>query len=127
MTDFIDRVSTSMRSSQSLRLLTVGLLVLLLQIPIAMIGGQVFEREHRGAEAIAEVSSKWGGKQAIAGPVLVVPYTRRWTETNRDGTQSVRTETRYANFLPDTLATRGIVTTEIRKRGIFSVPVYKLE
>jgi inner membrane protein len=42
--DFMER----MRSSQTLRLITVGLLVLLLQIPIAMIGGQVYERQQRG-------------------------------------------------------------------------------
>lgn len=127
MTDFIDRVSTTMRSSQMLRLLTVGLLVLLLQIPITMIGGQVSQREMRGIEAIEEVSSKWGNEQVISGPALVVPFTYRWTEANRDGQQIVRTEPRFAYFLPDSLTARGTVNTEIRKRGIFSVPVYKLD
>jgi inner membrane protein len=127
MTEMIDRVSSKMRSSQTLRLLTVGLLVLLLQIPIAMIGGQVSQREQRGAEAIDEVSSKWGKQQSLRGPVVVVPYLHRWTETNREGTQVTRTEQRYAYFLPDRLTTHGTVKTEVRKRGIFSVPVYKLD
>lgn len=126
MTDLIERVSKRMRGSQMLRLLTVGLLVLLLQIPIAMIGGQVSQREMRGVEAIEEVSSKWGKKQVISGPALVVPFTHRWTEASREGLPIVRTEPRFAYFLPDSVALRGTVSTEIRQRGIFSVPVYKL-
>src|SRR5512134_1189312 len=127
MTDLIERVSTRMRSSQMLRLLTVGVLVLLLQIPIAMIGGQVSEREMRGIEAIEEVSSKWGNEQVISGPALVVPFTYRWTEASREGLPIARSEPRFAYFLPDSLAVRGTVNTEIRKRGIFSVPVYKVD
>jgi inner membrane protein len=127
MTEMIDRVSSKMRSSQTLRLLTVGLLVLLLQIPIAMIGGQVSQREQRGAEAIEEVSSKWGKQQSLRGPVVVVPYLHRWSEAGREGVPVTRAEQRYAYFLPDSLTTRGTVKTEVRKRGIFSVPVYKLD
>jgi inner membrane protein len=127
MSEVIDRVSSKMRSSQTLRLLTVGLLVLLLQIPIAMIGGQVSQREQRGAEAIDEVSAKWGKQQKLRGPVVVVPYLHRWSETSRDGVPLTRAEQRYAYFLPDKLTLRGTVKTEVRKRGIFSVPVYKLD
>jgi inner membrane protein len=127
MTDYIDRLTSSMRSSQTMRLLTVGLLVLLLQIPVAMIGGQVSERQNRGMEAIEEVSSKWGNRQFLSGPALVVPYTYRWVETNRDGQEVARTEPRFAVFLPDALEIRGTAETEIRKRGIYSVPVYRLD
>lgn len=116
-----------MRSSQILRLLTVGLFVLLLQIPIAMIGGQVNERQQRSQEAIEEVSSKWGKRQLIAGPVLVLPYTHRWIAKNRDGSESEEVEQRAAAFLPDTLEINAKAITEIRKRGIFSVPVYRLD
>ncbi|MDH4261210.1 MAG: cell envelope integrity protein CreD, partial [Gammaproteobacteria bacterium] len=127
MTELIERVSMRMRSSQTLRLLTVGVLVLLLQIPIAMIGGQVSEREARGIEAIEEVSSKWGNEQVISGPALVVPFLFRWTEANREGLPIARSESRFAYFLPDRLTVGGTVNTEIRKRGIFSVPVYKAD
>jgi inner membrane protein len=59
MSELAESVSSRLRRSQTLRLVTVGILVLLLQIPIAMIGGQVGERKQRGQEAIEEVSSKW--------------------------------------------------------------------
>ena len=42
------------------------------------------------------------------------------------GQQVVRTEIRNAVFLPKQLQIRGTLDTELRTRGIFSVPVYKL-
>ena len=52
MLDSIERLIYSIRSSQMLRLLTLGLLALLLQIPIAMIGGLVAERQARRQAAV---------------------------------------------------------------------------
>ena len=126
MQDSVEGLLSSVRSSQMLRLLSVGFLALLLQIPIAMIGGLVSERQERRQEAVAEVSSKWGNAQAITGPALVVPYTHRRTETSAGGQQITRTETRNAIFLPEQLRARGSIDSEIRSRGIFTVPVYKL-
>ena len=65
--DPIDRFTTSIRGSKTLRLLLVGVLVLVLQIPIAMIGGLVRERQTRRLEATGEVSSKWGKVQVVTG------------------------------------------------------------
>ncbi len=126
MTSPVDRIATSIRSSQTLRLLSVGFLVLLLQIPVAMISGLVRERQQRRDEAVAEVSSKWGNAQSFTGPALVVPYAHRTTEVAANGQQVVRTEIRNAVFLPKQLQIRGTLDTELRTRGIFSVPVYKL-
>ena len=126
MLDSVERLASSIRNSQMLRLLSIGFLALLLQIPIAMIGGLVSERQERRQAAVAEVSSKWGNAQAITGPALVVPYTYRWTEASTGGQPITRTETRNAIFLPENLYVRGSIDTEIRNRGIFSVPVYTL-
>ena len=126
MQDSIDQITSSIRSSQMLRLFLVGFLALLLQIPIAMIAGLVSERQERRQEAVAEVSSKWGNAQIITGPALVVPYTYRWTELATGGQEITRTEARNAIFLPEQLHIRGSIDSEIRYRGIFSVPVYRL-
>jgi len=126
MLDSVDRLASSIRSSQMLRLFSVGLLALLLQIPIAMIGGLVAERQERRQAAVTEVSSKWGNVQSIIGPVLIVPYTYRSTETSASGLQITRTETRNAIFLPDQVRVRGSIDAELRHRGIFSIPVYKV-
>jgi inner membrane protein len=126
MLDSVERLACSIRSSQMLRLFSVGLLALLLQIPIAMIGGLVAERQERRQAAVTEVSSKWGNVQSIIGPVLIVPYTYRSTETSASGLQITRTETRNAIFLPEQLRVRGSIDAELRHRGIFSIPVYKV-
>jgi inner membrane protein len=125
MRDAAERFAAWFRGSQMLRLLGVGLLALLLLIPIGAIRRLVFERQQRRDEAIGEVSSKWGTPQSITGPALVVPYAHRWTEASGGGTVT-RSETRHAIFLPEDLRIRGTLDTEVRHRGIFSVPVYKL-
>ena len=127
MQDPIDRISSAMRSSQMLRLLSVGFLALMLQIPIAMIGSRVDERQHRRDEAVAEVSSKWGNAQSVTGPALVVPYTHRWIERSASGGEIPRSETRRAIFLPDRLSAKGAIDSETRRRGIFAIPVYRLD
>ena len=127
MSEFLERVSLGIRRSQTLRLLTVGLLVILLQIPIAMIGGQVMQRESRGLEAAEEISSKWGRAQTVTGPALVVPYATVTRSVDRDGRTTETTHTEHAFFLPETFEVRGTARTETRQRGIFSVPVYRLE
>jgi inner membrane protein len=126
MPDTVEQVSHTLRSSQMLRLLVVGFLALLLQIPILMIGGLVSERQGRRQEAVDEVGSKWGQAQAISGPVLVLPYVHRWTETGTGGQRTVHTQGRIAILLPDRLQIDGALTSEVRHRGIFSVPVYRL-
>src|SRR3984957_12291744 len=125
MKDPLDRLATSMRDSQLLRLFVLAVLALLLQIPVSMIGGLVNERQQRNDAAVAEVSSKWGDAQSITGPVLVVPYTHRWAD-DAGGRSITRTETRNAILLPDQLTIHGTMKSEVRRRGIFSVPVYRL-
>ena len=122
----MDSMISSIRSSQLLRLCLVGILTLVLQIPIAMIGGLVSERRDRHQAAITEVSSKWGNAQSITGPALVLPYTVRRIETAASGEQTVHTDTRHAVFLPKRLEAAGRIETESRSRGIFVVPVYTL-
>lgn len=126
MQDPVDRLSTSLRSSQMLRLLSIGFLALLLLIPIGMISNLVSERQLRRESVLGEVTSKWGNAQTLTGPALVVPYTVRWAETGPNNQTISRSETRTATFLPERLRARGKIVSETRQRGIFSVPVYKL-
>jgi inner membrane protein len=109
-----------------LRLLSVAFLALLLQIPISMIGSLVKERQDRHGEAVEEVSSKWGKTQSITGPALVVPYTIRWNELGPNGQQIPHTASWHATFLAEKLEVHGRMDSEVRSRGIFSVPVFKL-
>src|SRR5215211_7468905 len=78
--------------------LIIAVMVLLLMIPTFYVQSLIEEREARQNEAIAEVSSKWAGRQNITGPVIVLPY---WQEEG-DSTNKVRTR-HFASFLPDEL------------------------
>ena len=126
MSDAISSVVHSIRASRLLRILLLGFLVLLLQIPVVMIHGQISGRRDTRDEAVQEVTQSWGKEQSIVGPVLVVPYVRKWTEEGKSGESRVRTSEHEATFLPDTLDISGKLDTEVRNRGIFKVPVYKL-
>lgn len=114
------RFSQWLKESLFVKFFSIGFLVLLLLIPIAMIKELIREREYRQAEVKNEVSLSWGGSQAIQGPVLTVPYT---TYTMVEGKQ---TEERHiAYFLPQTLDVDGDLKHQIRKRSIFDVVLYQ--
>lgn len=119
----------SIRNSQLLRVLLIGLLILLLQIPIAKINGVIGEREQTRNKAVREVTSSWGGNQSIAGPRITVPYLHHWSEKRTSGNRVesfTHTETRHATFLPETLRITGTSAGEVRYRGIFQVPLYTI-
>ena len=107
-------------NSQFTRILVVIFLILLLQIPIALLQGLISDRQSLSQETITEITSKWGQQQTIVGPQLVVPYVKR-----SGSGKNVRTELKTATFLPDDLQINGNVETEVRYRGLFEVPVYK--
>jgi len=100
-------------------------LVLLLQVPIALIRGVIAERVTTRSEALIEVTELWGGAQSIVGPRLVVPV--------RDDTHALGFATdgeaggspEFATFLPTSLAVRADLATETLSRGLFAVPVYR--
>lgn len=100
------------RNAYSIKAALIAVLVLLLLIPATMIMGLISEREHRQYEATGEVSNKWGDAQTVTGPALIIPYITKPGETS------------IAVFLPDKLTVNGELLPEIRRRGIYEVPVY---
>lgn len=111
------------QGSALMRMIFLGVLVLFLQIPIAMIDRTIYERDLTRQGALHEVTSTWGAQQTIAGPIIVVPYVTRWLD-EKDGKKVEQRSQHYAYFQPDTLVVDGNVTTEVRRRGIFAVPLY---
>lgn len=119
------------RAATLLKVLGIFLLALLLLIPVAMIDDLLGERTERRDEAVAEITANWGRAQQIAGPVLIVPYRVRDTQTRDrfvNGRQIQTTEEvwleQHAVFLPETLAIEGEVAPDIRHRGIYEAVVY---
>ncbi len=111
--------------SHLLRALAIGGLILLLQIPVALIAGLLSERQARRDTATAEIAEKWGAQQRILGPWLSVPYRERVTELDAAGNPRTFVRVNHAVFLPETLNIDGELEVETRYRGIFAIPVYR--
>lgn len=123
---FFEKANQWMKTSITVRLLTMGLLILLLLIPVSMIRDLIREREYRQNDVIREVSSKWGERQTVKGLVLTVPYSVYSKVYNNEKEEYQLTRnTAYAYFLPEELDIKGDAQAEVRKRGIYEVVGYK--
>lgn len=106
-----------------LKAIIIFLMALALWIPTYFIMGLVNEREARQKEAITDISSKWGGKQTVTGPMLVIPYT----DIEKDGAGNIITTKRTAYFMADQAQVICNVIPEKRYRGIYQVVVYRTD
>ena len=119
-----EKINQKIKNSITIRLLSIGFLVLILLIPTAMIEDLISEREYRRANVIREVSSKWGGAQTIAGPVLTIPYYELNKFYDDEKKEKYNKTKHYAHFLPEKLNIEGSLTPEIRYRSIYEIIVY---
>ncbi len=103
-----------------LKCVVIFLIAMLLWMPTFFIMELIREREGRQKEAMADISSKWAGKQQISGPLLLVPYLAPGSEAGKE-------YRKYAVFMADKMSAGVKVTPEKRKRGIYEVAVYKSE
>jgi len=117
---FFERLNNWAKRSITLKLFSIGILILILLIPSSMLTSLIRERESLRDKAVVEVSSKWGSSQTIGGPVISIPY--KVTSKNKDGNEVIKTE--YAHFLPESLDITGNITPEKRYRGIYVVALY---
>jgi inner membrane protein len=120
ITPFFERLNNWARKSIVIKLITIGILILILLIPSSMLTALIYERQSVRDGAISEVSSKWGGEQTIGGPVVSVPYIN--AQKNDKGV--IEYYTAYAHFLPDELKISGKIVPEKRYRGIYVVVLY---
>jgi inner membrane protein len=120
-----------MQKSLIYKFLTIGGLVLLLLVPLAMIGGIVDDRQRHRSTAERDIAESWTGSQKITSAVLVAPYKEKlitavevYEEGKRQTVQKERNVQRYKYILPETITINGDIKTEERYRGIYKVPVY---
>jgi inner membrane protein len=99
----------------------IGVIVLLLLVPLAMLSGVLSERTTLREVAYQRVAEGWGGNLTFSGPMLVVP-TQREVIVN-DKIQVLRSD---LYILPSRLDINADVNVEPqpRKVGIYGVPVY---
>lgn len=109
----------------------VAALVLVMLVPAALVRGVVHERAARADEAARGILDAWGGELAVAGPFIRIPFTRREERRVKDEAGRERSEFVDAELSlwvsPNSLSTDADFDTEIKRRGLFSVPVYVAE
>ena len=98
--NILDRLNESISQSITFKLISIGILILLLLIPKSMINSLIVERENRMSETVQEVTDKWSRKQTVSGPILTIPY-KKYIEN--DDESSFKTIVKQATFLPEKL------------------------
>jgi len=100
---------------------------LVLTIPLFSVWLLVYDRQSQSEEARASITAGWGGPQAMAGPVLVIPYRATATETVVQNGQSVTRSNevmRQLTLAPEAVELSTTVAPEVRKRSIYEAVVY---
>ena len=135
-----------MSPSAGLRFIIVGALALLMFLPLNLVSGVIQDRARYSEQTVAAISQEWGGSQLLSGPMLVIPVTEDVTyqrkreavdpvtgRTLRDAQNTIIyehfeetvTETRPpVHLYPTTFDMNVDTRSEVRNRGIFTVPVY---
>ncbi len=109
-------------NSATFKACTIGILVLLMLIPVGMTWELIRDREMTGKSVTEEISSKWGNRQTLMGPVITVPYQYNTVQDDK-----VIKMYGYARFLPEELNIDAPMNPEIRYRSIYKVIVYQTD
>ncbi len=99
----------------------VGIMTILLLIPGAMIENLITERQQRSNETIQKINEKWSNAQTISGPLLIIPYQIKSTDSKNNVTVK-----KFNFFLtPEVLKINAKLTPEERHYGIYKSILYK--
>jgi len=124
MADISVKSKIRMGREPLMRIFGIAVLIMLLQIPIFKIDGLISERRSTRDSAVAEVTQKWGGKQVLKGPQIIVPYLAEAKQ--REGAPWITNQkVHYAIFLPESLDASIKIESEIRYRSIYGIPLYR--
>ena len=122
--NLFERLNQWIQESITIKLLSIGFLVLILLIPSSWIQDLMHERQARAEDVMQEVSSKWSGSQTLSGPILVIPFkAQRKIDHGKEGIEFQEYTEKYF-LLPETLDLAGEVDPTVLHRGIFDAAVY---
>jgi inner membrane protein len=109
------------------KLLIAILIAAALAIPIFMVWFLVYDRQNQANEARTSITAGWGDPQAIAGPVLVIPYRATATDTVVQAGKSTtvaRDVMRELTLAPETVELKTDILSQHRKRSIYEAVIY---
>ena len=123
--NLFERFNRWIQESITVKLMSIGFLVLILLIPSSWIQDLMIERQSRAEGVMQEISSKWSGNQTVSGPVLVIPYkVKKKIDHGKDGIEIQEYTEKYF-LLPETLDVDGVINPTVLHRGIFDAAVYE--
>jgi inner membrane protein len=102
------------------KVFTLFILVIVSWVATMFVRGVIIEREGTKQAVAEQISEQWSRPQLIAGPVITVPIEKTVVATT--GERVINTST--ITLLPEKLNYQSQVATELRKRGVYSTPVY---
>jgi inner membrane protein len=124
----LEKASTWFRTSISIRLIGMGIILLLLLVPMGMVESLIYERISLQNGVKREIAENWGHNQVLGGPILTVPYQTVYHFTDPITKEANVTKNRYViHFLPEELLISGSMMPETRHRGIYDVLVYETQ
>lgn len=109
--------------SLTFKSIIIFVLILLLLIPNAMIQNLIREREERSIETIRKINEKWSLSQTLCGPVLTIPFTTTYKDSDKKTLEKLHEL--YLTPLNLTVSTR--LFPEERYYGIYKTILYKSE
>jgi inner membrane protein len=107
----------------------LGALVLL-AVPLSLVRGLVVERQQRAADVGADVAAYAGHAQRLVGPLLVLPYRQVTRKLRPAGESSasqwvIEEARREVVLQPADLSAEFDMDTELLRRGIYAVPLFR--
>ncbi len=107
-----------------LKFLVVCGLALLMAIPALFVFGLLNERTNRARDVTSELGQVLGGPQVFVGPILALPYSEPAKAPPPGQAQAPAREDVLLVF-PGQASARVVERSEVRRRSLFKVPVYR--
>lgn len=111
-----------MLKSPSFKLVLVFFLSLVLLIPILMVQSKIEDRADSQRDAQYAVSQHWTGEQWLGTAMIAIPY-QSVVFTQNGGRKLYK---QWKLLAPDTVSAKGKITAENRKKGIYEIPIYRV-
>ncbi len=118
------------RRSMGLKLLAVCGLALLMTIPALFVFFLIGDRTDRAREVVGEISALVGGRQTFLGPVIALPFTLPVAAVPAQPGQPAQPPGLQSGvhvIYPQQATATAATASEVRKRSLFSVPVYRAD
>lgn len=113
------------RYATTTRFVVIGLMVLVMYIPLAMVDGITRERQSYFDRTVTDVASAWGGEQVLSGPFLVIPEVATGENIGLvNGAPVVIRDASERVFVPALQKLTISITHQMRQRALYEVPVY---